>query len=190
MKRQEIEILFTEKVASYIAQGYTINTNSMRGHQGEVAKVDLYKGKELIRVWLMDEVLPSPTYGYVLALRVGKWDYEINNNYMDYTVWFQDISVLEETIFYVVDRGKWYVESLEEYNRIEKLREDRYRGTHRSNNYELVGDKYNQIARRYMINKQGYKRISSDSLSVRKLINKRTRPIYYVDYKDSHYRLR
>lgn len=46
------ETAFTEKVAELIAQGYTINTHSMAGHQGEIAKVCFTKGGKYYALYL------------------------------------------------------------------------------------------------------------------------------------------
>ena len=50
MKYIDINQKFTAKVAEYIAKGYTINTATMSGSQGEVAHVDLTDGKQVVRV--------------------------------------------------------------------------------------------------------------------------------------------
>ena len=50
MKYIDINQNFTAKVAEYIAKGYTINTATMSGSQGEVAHVDLTDGKQVVRV--------------------------------------------------------------------------------------------------------------------------------------------
>lgn len=53
MKYADINKRFTEIVAEYIANGYTINTDTMGGCQsGSLANVDLTDGKELIRVFV------------------------------------------------------------------------------------------------------------------------------------------
>jgi hypothetical protein len=52
MTQNDINLLFTQKVTELIAQGYQIHTRTMPGSQGEIAKVDLYKGSEIIRVLL------------------------------------------------------------------------------------------------------------------------------------------
>lgn len=54
MKFETINRRFTETVTAWIAKGYTINTATMGGHQGEIAKIDLTDGKEIIRI-LLDE---------------------------------------------------------------------------------------------------------------------------------------
>ena len=50
MKYVDINKRFTEIVSEYIAAGYTLNTASMNGSEGEISKVDLTDGKEILRV--------------------------------------------------------------------------------------------------------------------------------------------
>ena len=52
MKRYDIDKIFTRLMGEYLEDGYLLNTNTMSGHQGEVAKVDLRKGDEVIRLVL------------------------------------------------------------------------------------------------------------------------------------------
>ena len=44
MKKQAIREAFTQKVSELLAQGYTLFPDTMSGHQGEIAKVDLSNG--------------------------------------------------------------------------------------------------------------------------------------------------
>lgn len=56
MKFADINKRFTEIVAEYIANGYTIHTTTMSGCQsGSIANVDLTDGKEIIRVVIETE---------------------------------------------------------------------------------------------------------------------------------------
>lgn len=64
MKYIDINQKFTAKVAEYIAKGYTINTATMSGSQGEVAHVDLTDGKQVVRV-LLDSLVSSLRNGQV-----------------------------------------------------------------------------------------------------------------------------
>lgn len=50
MKYIDINKRFTEIVSEYIATGYTLNTASTNGSEGEISKVDLTDGKEILRV--------------------------------------------------------------------------------------------------------------------------------------------
>ena len=57
MKSTEINAIYAAKVAEFLTAGYTINTNSMNGSQGEIAKIDFRKGNEVIRVLLNSETI-------------------------------------------------------------------------------------------------------------------------------------
>ena len=50
MRYCDINNRFTQIVTEYINKGYTFNTSSMGGSQGEIANIDLTNGKEIIRV--------------------------------------------------------------------------------------------------------------------------------------------
>lgn len=52
MKKHEIDAIFTAKVQECLVKGYAFSTTTMSGHQGEIAKVDVTNGKEIIRIML------------------------------------------------------------------------------------------------------------------------------------------
>lgn len=52
---KELNKAFTEVVNGYLATGMTIHVNSMSGHQGEMAKVDLSDGTDVYRINMTDE---------------------------------------------------------------------------------------------------------------------------------------
>ena len=52
MKYSDINKMFTTEVNKYLAQGYYFNTSTMPGSQGELGKVDLTNGVEIICVVL------------------------------------------------------------------------------------------------------------------------------------------
>lgn len=52
MKFESINLRYTEVIAEWLAKGYTINFATMSGHQGEISKIDLTDGKEIIRIML------------------------------------------------------------------------------------------------------------------------------------------
>ena len=55
MKFESINKRYTETVAEWMAKGYYINAATMCGHQGEISKIDLTNGKEIIRICLESE---------------------------------------------------------------------------------------------------------------------------------------
>lgn len=73
MKYIDINQRFTAKVAEYIAKGYTINTATMSGSQGEVAHVDLTDGKQVVRVLLaVYRVRQLCQSGRIKSIRCGR----------------------------------------------------------------------------------------------------------------------
>ena len=69
MKYIDINQKFTAKVAEYIAKGYTINTATMSGSQGEVAHVDLTDGKQVVRV-LLDSFTEYDSFNSLSGLEI------------------------------------------------------------------------------------------------------------------------
>ena len=57
MKSAEINAIYAAKVTEFLTAGYTINTNTMDGSQGEIAKIDFRKGNEVVRVLLHKETV-------------------------------------------------------------------------------------------------------------------------------------
>lgn len=120
MKFAEINKAFTGKVAEYIAKGYRINTATMAGHQGEIGKVDLTDGKELVRVLLerdcdyCHDLDSRRHYWYeFVRLTVGKATgrFELDTVSDWCTVWNKELDVIETGEWYEINqrrRKAWY----------------------------------------------------------------------------------
>lgn len=117
----EINRKFTEAVADLMARGYVINTATMGGSQGEVGKVDLTDGKEIIRVVLDNFGTPvvrieGRFYRMEgLKLIVGRVTDQVTPNSQNawQTVWNGNLEVISEDVFYEIGRehrdgSKWY----------------------------------------------------------------------------------
>ena len=133
MKFAEINAIFTSKVAEYIAQGYTINTNTMAGHQGEIGKVDLRKGEEVIRVLLDTE---HRNLRDAVILIVGRNTDEsiaksTERNSWD-TIWNNQLEIIEKRTFWQMEKDyrgvDYYLEDKEGLEAIER--------SHSRRNYE------------------------------------------------------
>lgn len=125
MKFAEVNVRFTNKVAEYIAKGYVINTATMDGSQGEIAKVDLTNGKEIIRINLEKvhgyeeevEELDGKGFWYDgFKLTVGRATDDLKPNVADayQTLWNNRIEVLFEEVYYIAGRNSNYLVSREE----------------------------------------------------------------------------
>ena len=127
MKFAEINAIFTAKVAEYIAQGYTINTNTMAGHQGEIGKVDLRKGEKVIRVLLDTE---HCHFREAVVLIVGRnTDEHIaksTERSWNETIWNNRLEIIEKRTFWQMQKNyrevDYYLEDKEGLEAIERSR--------------------------------------------------------------------
>ena len=140
MKFTEINAIFSEKVAKYLNEGYVLHPYTMAGHQGEIAKVDLTNGKEIIRVWLDTVNCDSYHFRQGIALTVGRSTNERLLNPRNYrwsdTLWNNDCEVVEQRVFWQMVREyrevDFYIEGDEGLEAVKKTDERakvRYSGT-------------------------------------------------------------
>ncbi len=115
MKFEEINRRFTEVVTEWIAKGYTFNLSTMAGHQGEIGKVDLTDGKEVIRILLDRFGSPLNKIGddYFslegIKLIVGKVTDPVTPNSSDewQTVWNSRLEIIFCEEFYMIGTSKY-----------------------------------------------------------------------------------
>ena len=195
MKRTAIDKVLSEKVLAYMMEGYTINTKSMTGHQGEEGKVDLVKGDVLIRVWMTREshynwLEEDKWSGDTMVIRVGKWIHEAHLSDV-YTVWMKDFELIDEITYYQVGRRNvWYFDNLEEAMAAREKtlsRMHRPSGSRKSRVRFFDEEWAKDLAVNYLKRKVGYKRVCRDNvrLSHDYKLNK-----YFVGYNLQSYELR
>lgn len=129
LKAKDIQIMYSEKVESYLRKGYIINTESMSGHQGEICKVDLRKGNEVIRVvllgcaWVRNDDGDFEDYIVLQTLRYESTSDRLKDRE---TLWMNKGELVEEVRFYEISSYKEvYTMDHEEYKRCRKLRYQR-----------------------------------------------------------------
>ena len=116
MKRTELNNIFTNKVNSYLAKGYTFHLDSMSGSQGEIGRVDLTNGEEVIRIKLESARDWEVGYGeYCFTITVGRTTkVEEGLGRMSKTIWNSDLEILEEEKFYSPSYESEYLTTKEE----------------------------------------------------------------------------
>ena len=99
----DINKRFTDIVAEYIGNGYTINAATMCDVEEEIAKVDLTNGNEIIRIQLRPEYSQSDKVEFI-SLEVGKCPVNILPNYHNnlYHIRRSTLEILECEQFYQV----------------------------------------------------------------------------------------
>lgn len=119
MKFESINAIYSQKVAALIAEGYTINTATMGGSQGDIAAIDLRRGTDVLRVRLHKEMAytwkDENFWGDNITLTVGRCtDEQVIkatglNTYM--TIWNNRLETVEERVFWIMGRDEaWFIE--------------------------------------------------------------------------------
>ncbi len=189
MNYADINKRYTATVAEYMAKGYTINTRTMAGSQGDYAHIDLTDGTEIIRIMVdtFHEWTDISLDG--LEIIVGRANSEvIPNSENDYhTLWNNELDILSRERFYEIgaDRrhGKFYG-TLEEATTAQQLKFQRYIAKHQDNKSEDITAKAMEIAKRIIRREFKVKRICEADVKVSKSSNG-----YTVSYKGKAYRL-
>ena len=124
MFARDIEAIFTEKVNEYIQKGYVFSPATMSGHQGEIGKVDLRNGNEIVRVLLTSERDYRADTKAVL-LTVGRVERKERKGYefdtMAPTIWNNKLDVIEQRTFYMIsDKDEVFTEDPDEYEAVAK----------------------------------------------------------------------
>lgn len=157
MKKQEIERMYTQKVAELLNQGWRVHASTMPGHQGEIAHIDLTDGNEIRRVLLERELawshLDDGFHGDRITITVGRNTEQVWPGW-DSTIWNQRLEVLSQIEMAEIqtpDRRHpdgWYTD-FDEAVRISKIRHAR-REAQRLADAKELGDAYKSIALRWM----------------------------------------
>ena len=193
MKYVEINKKFTEAVAKYMMKGYHINSNTMGGSQGEIAKIDLTDGNEVIRI-LLDKNHEHIQVGEkkydresveTVTLIIGKVVY-LNDMTIDTdcvfgtTIWNDSLETIEEYKFYMIieDRKSGNDEYSDNYDEVVEIyRKRNYRMWHRpyTQTTKRIVDRWNkndeviELVKPIIRRKLGIKRVVADKVEVMQL---------------------
>ena len=178
MKQHEIETIFTEKVAACMAAGYIISPATMSGHQGEIGKVDLRKGNEIIRIMLEKKRGWDREHSYpweAVVLTVGRsTDELIPCGPFDtwQTVWNNHLEIIEQRSFYQIDsRADYFTENRDAYMAMVEKQAERWHNSEPREGVTTVrldSAKAAEIAQRYLRRVTGKSRIPAGGLSFEK----------------------
>lgn len=189
MKYVDINKRFTEIVAEYIGKGYVLNTSTMGGSQGEIAKVDLTDGIEIIRIYI-DSFHEWDEHTEGLEIIVGRsqtaWVIPNACNGHD-VIWCQELEVLNSERFYQLgsNRSGAYYGTKDEAVTAANRRHERYVNRNSGRRTVNLTAKAMEIGKRIIRREFGVKRICEADVKVFKCDG-----AYMVSYKGKTYRLR
>lgn len=187
---KDIEQLLTQKAAQYIANGYIVNATTMAGHQGEVCKLDLRKGDEVVRILIDRTNNGRQTIYYLL---VGKNTDPLYGG-VDDIIWNKNLQEIERYDFYVIsDRypEKIILGTVEEAKAALDKRLDRDALNPRYNDYITeLSDEYKKAAYHIVRKKEGFESIKMADITkvcceVRR--NRVKRVVAYISKKGRKY---
>lgn len=189
MKYADINSRYTEIVAEWMSKGYTINTASMGGSQGETCKIDLTNGQEIVRIMVdtfsdWEESLEGVE---IIVGRAADNDVQPHSSSGWNTLWNNRLEVLARERFYKLgeDRnsGTNYG-SISEGRAAAALRLKRYLAREHTRESSNLTDRAMDIGKRIIRRKFGVKRIYEAGVMVSKYNG-----VYTVSYRGKAYRL-
>lgn len=175
MKYIDINQKFTAKVAEYIAKGYTINTATMSGSQGEVAHVDLTDGKQVVRV-LLDSFTEYDSFNSLSGLEIvvgTPADKVVPYDTVRYnTIWNNRLEVIESERFYEIGsskrRGNTFYGTKAEAEQAEALSVERYKAKSETSPYIDLTDRYLPLAVSIVKKRTGCTRVQKANVRIHK----------------------
>lgn len=191
MRYIDINKRYTEIVAEYIAKGYTINTASMGGSQGEIANIDLTNGTEIIRILVNSFTDWNSAYGLEgIEIVVGRnTDDVIPNSYRrNDTIWNNRLEVLSCERFYKIGENRKsdiLYGTIDEANAAIEKRVARYSVRNPHPERFVPTKEMTEIAMRIVREKMGFSRIRAIDVKLTKYKNS-----YSVSYHGKTYNLR
>ncbi len=188
MRLKEINQRFTEIVADFISKGYIINTTTMNGSQGEISKIDLTDGVEIIRV-VVDTFSDWRNDIEGVSITVGRaWGAGKPHTSDGVTIWSNKLEILHVEQFYKIGESRKsgnYYGTEKEAKAATAVRHKRYGYRKRWREVEDFTDKAMEIAKKVISREFGYKKIAEKEIDVKKIDGK-----YIVSYRGKVYRLK
>lgn len=177
MKYIDINKRYSEIVAEYISKGYTINTASMSGTQGEIAKIDLTDGNEIIRISIDGfSNWRESIEGYEITVgRDTKDEVKPHTNDSGYnTIWNNNLEIIHTERFYRIDRYSDFLGTEEDAKNAVAVRRERIKYS-RDKAQRFISSlepntsaKAIEIAKRIIRRKFGYSRINTSEVKISK----------------------
>lgn len=124
---KEINKIYTEEVKSYLNKGYIFNTSTMAGSQGEIVRVDLTNGKEVVRVRIERFRVRTERFcmGDAVKIIFEKFDKKFcKDNFEDYgTIWNDAGEKTKEICFYEISDKRAVSKYTDDKNFFEQIEE-------------------------------------------------------------------
>ena len=181
MNKDDISRIYTAKIAELLSAGYQINPWTMSGSQGEIAKVDLTNGSEIIRV-LIETSYEFPI-GEIVTITIGR---VVEQGGL--TIWNHRLEVCSQIKFAQIAED--YYTTYDEGVKIEEKRAQRFARCANLPSPDL-SDAYKMIALRWIQRKPRMK--SCQLKDIKRMIRMDDgcgRNRYYITAKNKDFTIR
>lgn len=181
MNKDDISRIYTEKIAELLSAGYQINPWTMSGSQGEIAKVDLTNGSEIIRVLI--ETSYEFRIGEIVTITIGR---VVEQGGL--TIWNHRLEVCSQIKFAQIAED--YYTTYDEGVKIEEKRAQRFARCANLPSPDL-SDAYKMIALRWIQRKPRMK--SCQLKDIKRMIRMDDgcgRNRYYITAKNKDFTIR
>lgn len=187
MKYKDIDQAYTNLVLKYMTMGYTINSSTMPGSQGEIASIDLEKDGAIVRLLITSFMESGGSYLQGVEIIEGKVVENIKpHTQRDQTIWNNRLEVISRQRYYEVGeartREKFYGNRVSA-ERANQVRFERWRTNKESKAQDLTKEG-KEIAKRIVRKRFNVKRIQEGAIKVY-----RDNGAYFVAYKNIAYKL-
>lgn len=181
----DIERDYTNILNEYLKVGYTVNTDTFSGHQGEICKIDLKKNDDEILRILLHKTRNDHNYDS-LILEVRTYDISINKNM---TLWNNQGKCIFQNIYYEYmnynNHNKIYTLSESQFKKWIELHKKRVANRSKNNNVKVIStdNKKYDIIIKYIRKTKGYKTVSKKDIKQIKSYNNKTYDVIFNDNK-------
>jgi len=187
MTYADINKRFSEIVTEYLNEGFTFNTATMGGSQGEIAKVDLTNGADIIRISIesfsnwqeniegLEIVIGRDTKGQVKP--------NGSNRYFN-TIWGNDLDIIRIERFYRISHHAEFFGTEDDAKNAAEVRRNRWRHQIPSNTAYVPSENALKIAKKIVRKRFGYTRLNPKEVKINKYNDG-----YIVSYRNHSYKL-
>lgn len=190
MTYADINKMFTAEVSKYLALGYHFNTSTMNASEGELGKVDLTDGKEVVRVLLRTFSKDWDKRGVELIVGRVAEEEEVRPDvaYSRNSIWNGRLEQISNQRFYEVngygDPDKFYGTEADA-EAVSKVRMRRYAQRPNRQNKDMTSAQTIKIAVPFIRRKLGIKNVDKKRVEVFRTPDHR----YIISYRGTGYQL-
>lgn len=192
MFKKDIEKIYTDTIMEYVNNGYRINSSTMNGSQGEIAKVDLTNDKEVIRIYLSSSTDYSERRYWTecITLTVGRNTDKLTGQRHFDIIWNDNLEIISEKNFYKIGMNSNCYGTKEEAVEAIKKAYDRIKNKSiAKNNVILLPEKAKEIVLPFVRKQYKCKSIKINEIEKVEKIISDGKSSYYIKARGRNYML-